>query len=69
MTDLDALQLAIDTLRSNAYLAEPMAKDWRAYGDALQFNRTESRLAAEYADRLYDAANTLEALKARLEQG
>jgi len=66
MTDHEALQLAIDTMRTEAYLAEPQARDWRTYGAALQFERTESRMAAERADRLTEAAAVLEALQARL---
>lgn len=67
MNELQAIQLAIGTLRSNAYLAESQARDWRTYGDKLQFNKRESRQAAEYADRLYEAANVLEALHARMQ--
>jgi hypothetical protein len=67
MNELAALQLAIDTMRRQAYLAEPEAHDWRKYGAALVFNKTESKLAAEYADRLTEAANVLEALKTRMQ--
>jgi hypothetical protein len=66
MTDLEALQLAIETMRTEAYLAEPMARDWRNYGSGLLFNQTESRMAAERADRLNEAARILETLKFRL---
>jgi hypothetical protein len=67
MTDLQALQFAIETMRRQAYLAEPEARDWRKYGDTLLFNKLESRQAAEYADRLIEAANVLEALKTRMQ--
>lgn len=65
MTEREALVLAATTLRQQAYLAEPMARDWRTHGDALQFNKLESRQAAEYADRLTEAANIIEALLSR----
>jgi hypothetical protein len=62
MSEAQALQLAINTMRTQAYLAETEARDWRKYGEALQFNRTESRTAAEYADRLIEAAAVLQTI-------
>jgi hypothetical protein len=66
MSELEAIQLAIAVLRTEASLAEPQARDWREYGSALQSNRNESRLSAKYADQLTEAVTVLEALKARL---
>jgi hypothetical protein len=66
MNEVQALQLAIDTMSTEAYLAEPMARDWRKYGDALQFQQTESRMAAERADRLTAAAAVLQTMLDKL---
>jgi hypothetical protein len=65
VTEREALVLAAATMRQQAYLAEPMARDWRTHGEALQFNKQESRQAAEYADRLTEAANIIDALLSR----
>jgi hypothetical protein len=65
MTEREALVLAAATMRTQAYLAEPEARDWRKYGDTLKFNKLESKQAAEYADRLTEAANIIEALLSR----
>ncbi len=67
MNEREALVLAAATLRQQAYLAEPMARDWRTHGDALVFNKLESRQAAEYADRLTEAASIIETLLSRKE--
>ncbi len=67
MTEIEALQIAIDALLSAAERNEIVARDWRKYGDALQFGRAESRRAAETADSMREAAAVLQSLKTRLQ--
>lgn len=69
MTEEQALQVAIDELHKRAYLAEFAARDWRTYGDKLQFNKAESRYAAEYCDRLYEAIAVLREILVRYRDG
>jgi hypothetical protein len=62
MSEVEALQIAIETMQTEAYLAEPMARDWRKYGRGLLFQQAESRMAAERADRLTKAATVLQTM-------
>jgi len=62
MSEAEALQIAIETLHTEAYLAEPMARDWRKYGKGLLFNQTESSMAGERADRITEAAAVLQTM-------
>lgn len=67
MKTREALETAIQAMKTSIVLAEPQARDWRIYGQALQFNKNESRHAAEYCDRLAEAIVALERLLAEVE--
>jgi hypothetical protein len=69
VSEIEALQVAIDAMSAEVCLCEPMARDWRKYGAALQFGLLEGRLAAERADRLHLAADVLRAFLARIQRG
>jgi hypothetical protein len=62
MTDHEALEVAIEALDRECIRLASTARDWQTYGDKLQFNRAESRRAAETITRYEQAIKVLEAM-------
>jgi hypothetical protein len=60
MSEQEALTLAIAALQLDNSRLAAIARDWLQYGDALQFNKAESKQAAETIERNKQAIKVLE---------
>jgi len=60
MSEQEALTLAIVALQLDNSRLAPIARDWLQHGDALQFNKAESKQAAETIERNKVAIKVLE---------
>jgi hypothetical protein len=62
VTEHEALEIAIEALDRECLRLAPSARDWQTYGDILQFNKAESRRAAETITRYERVIKVLEAM-------
>lgn len=60
MSEHEAITMAIVALQLDNSRLRPFARDWLHYGETLQFNKAESKHAAEAIERNQQAILVLE---------